>query len=160
MSGGTGTAGTTTGAAGAPGTAGISASAGSTGAGGSAGTTGGGGGSIPTSCADAATVIANYCLDCHVTPPQIIYAGLDLQAPNVAQRLVGVPAYTGASGACAGRGNLLDRGTLPATGIFIDKINFTQSCGDGMPYMGSKMTDAEITCLQSWANGLVASVGK
>jgi hypothetical protein len=53
----------------------------------------------------------------------------------------------------------LNRGTLPATGIFIDKINFTKGCGSGMPYLTSKMSDADIACLQAWANGLVMLVG-
>ena len=130
---------------------------GTTGAGGTGG--GGTGGEIASSCPNAMDVIATYCLDCHISPPQPIYANLDLEAPNPEQRLVGVPAYTGASGTCPGQGNLLNRGTLPATGIFIDKINFTQSCGSGMPYLGSKMSDADIACLQDWANGLVMLVG-
>jgi hypothetical protein len=70
-----------------------------------------------------------------------------------------VPADTGASSACAGTGNLLNRGTLSATSIFIDKINFTQSCGVGMPDLGNKMSDTGIACLQAWADGLVMMVG-
>jgi hypothetical protein len=56
-------------------------------------------------------------------------------------------------------GSLLNRGTWPGTGIFVDKFNFTQSCGSGMPYLASKMSDTEIACLPAWANGLVTLVG-
>lgn len=146
------------------GTGGTSASAGATGAAGN-GTTGvggatGAGGSVATSCSDAPAVLQTNCLQCHSYPPQIVYANLDLQSSGVATRLVGVKPYTGASGSCAGMGNLLDRGTLPATGILIDKINFTQSCGYGMPYGAlTPMSQTDIDCLQAWANGLVAGVG-
>jgi hypothetical protein len=133
--------------------------AGVTGTGGAAGSSGAGG-SVPTSCSNAASVLQLNCFQCHSYPPQIVYANLDLQSSGVAARLVGVKAYTGASGACAGSGDLLASGTLPATGILIDKINFTQTCGSGMPYGAlTPMSASDIACLQAWANGLVAGVG-
>jgi hypothetical protein len=125
-----------------------------------AGTGGGGGTSVPTSCANATTVLGNNCVPCHTNPPSLIYANLDLLSPGFAQRLVGKPAYTGASGSCGGMGNLLNPTTLPATGILIDKINFVQTCGVGMPATSSvPMSAGDVSCLQAWANGLVAGVG-
>jgi hypothetical protein len=150
-----------TGGSGGTGEAGATGAGGAIGAAGAGGTVGAGGdGSVATSCANAATVLATNCTQCHSGPtPPTIYANLDLQSPGVAARLVGVVAYTGASGACAGQGNLLDPGALPATGILIDKINFAQSCGVGMPSGLPMLSQSDVDCLQAWANGLVASVG-
>jgi hypothetical protein len=115
---------------------------------------------VPVGCADAQSILVASCSACHTNPPQPIYANLDLISPGVAARLVGVPAYTGASGACSGKGDLLDAGHLPATGILMDKLNFTQTCGLGMPYgSGMPLPAQDRTCLQAWANGLVAGTG-
>jgi hypothetical protein len=126
---------------------------------GSAGGLGGAGGTVATTCANADTLLRTKCTTCHSSPAPIIYANLDLMSAGVAQRLVGQPATTISSGACGGKGNLLDPGVLPATGILIDKINFSQTCGSGMPVGGVVMAPADIDCLQAWANGLVAGVG-
>jgi hypothetical protein len=133
---------------------------GATGAGGSiGGGAGGGTGNVITSCANAMTVLASNCFDCHGSSP--IYANLDLMSAGVETRLVGVAASVGAPmSMCAGKGNLLNHGTLPATGILIDKINNRQTCGGLMPYLaGMTIAAADIDCLQQWANGLVATVG-
>jgi hypothetical protein len=134
--------------------------------GGAGGDTGGGAGGatadggIPTSCANSDSILRNNCIGCHVTPPQPIEANLDLQSAGVAQRLVGHPADTGSFSACQGKGNLLDRGTLPATGILIDKITHaTPACGASMPYAAPLLSLSDQACLQAWANGLVESVG-
>jgi hypothetical protein len=117
-------------------------------------------GDVPTSCADADGIIRTACGGCHTNPPVPVYAGLDLVSPGVAQRLVGHPTDTSTYGACKGKGNLLDRGVLPATGILIDKITHdTPSCGLSMPYDIPLLSDADQSCLQAWANGLVESVG-
>jgi hypothetical protein len=56
--------------------------------------------------------------------------------------------------------SLLNLGTLPATGILIDKINFKSTCGASMPYGNpQKLPSTALDCLQAWANGPVASVG-
>jgi hypothetical protein len=161
--GSSGTAGAagTTGVAGGSGGAGAGGSAVTTGAAGTTGTTGSTGtGSVPLSCSNAPAILQANCWSCHTSPPQTIYANLDLESSGVAARLVGVAAYTGASGACAGRGNLLDPGTLPATGILIEKINFSQTCGSGMPFAAlAPLSQSDLDCLQAWANGLVASAG-
>jgi hypothetical protein len=121
---------------------------------------GGGDGVIALDCPNAAAILQASCGSCHLSPPQPIYANLDLLSPGVAARLVGVPAYTGAAGACSGQGNLLNAGTLPATGILIDKIDFLQTCGTGMPFgTATPLSAGDRQCLHAWASGLVAAVG-
>ena len=130
--------------------------------GGSGGQTGADAGPIVTACANAMTVLQDNCTSCHNPGSDTIYANLDLMTDGVAARLVGQAASTAttANGMCGGKGNLLNRGTLPATGILIDKINFkTGVCGIGMPFGGSKLAQIDLDCLQAWANGLVSSVG-
>jgi hypothetical protein len=126
--------------------------------GGGGGTGGGNDGGIPMSCANAMDLLSTSCASCHASPANPTFASLDLVSPNVAQRLVGVAAS--GDGQCLGQGNLLNHGTLPATGILIDKINFkVGTCGMGMPF-GSQtpLPAADLACLQAWANGLVSSV--
>ena len=62
---------------------------------------------------------------------------------------------------CSGKGNLLDRSKLPATGILIDKIHAQPGgvCGSPMPLGGPMLPQEDLDCLQAWANGLVNSVG-
>jgi hypothetical protein len=123
------------------------------------GTGGGGGGAVPTTCATSMTVLQNNCIGCHNTPDMGAAANLDLASSGVAQRLVG-QSGSATGGACMGVMSLLNRGTLPATGILIDKINFKLTCGASMPYGNpQKLPATDLDCLQAWANGLVASVG-
>jgi hypothetical protein len=133
------------------------------GTGGAASGVGGGGGAVATSCPNAISLLQNNCsLSCHNPGSDSSFANLDLMSDGFAQRLVGQPASTAtsANGQCAGMGNLLNRGTLPATGIFIDKINFKLGvCGEGMPFGGVALAATDLACLQAWANGLVVSVG-
>jgi hypothetical protein len=114
------------------------------------------GGNIETSCANATTVLG-MCTICHSAASAASFANLDLMSDGVAMRLVGVAAATGNNGMCGGKGNLLDKTTLPATGILIDKIKGTQTCGVRMP-QGGMLSAADTACLQAWANGLVMSV--
>jgi hypothetical protein len=113
-------------------------------------------------CATANTVLQTNCNICHTNPPAGVYPNLDLTGATVAQRLVGQVGSTGNGAMCSGMPNLLNRSTLPATGILIDKINFKPgTCGSGMPLGGdvNSLSAADHACLQAWANGLVASVG-
>lgn len=88
------------------------------------------------------------------------FGNLDLEADGVAGRVVGQAAYAEAGGLCGGMGDLLEPGTLPATGILIDKLRFTQDCGMGMPFGAlAPLAAAEQECLQTWANGLVMMAG-
>jgi hypothetical protein len=142
-------------------------SGGSSGNGGSAGShDGGDAASVPLSCDNIMLVLGVNCTTCHSPGAAAFSAGLDLQSDGVAQRLVGKPAATATAtnGAmCAGKGNLLNRGTLPATGILIDKINASTPspslCGSPMPLEGAQLQQEDLDCLQAWANGLVNSVG-
>jgi hypothetical protein len=138
-------------------------SGGNTGAGGAAPHDGGDAASVPLSCDNSEIVLQVNCTTCHSPGAATFSAGLDLMSDGVAMRLVGKPAATANvnNGAmCAGKGNLLNRGTLPATGILIDKINaITGLCGFPMPLEGDKLQQEDLDCLQAWANGLVNSIG-
>lgn len=139
-------------------------SGGSTGSGGSGGPhDGGDAASVPLSCDNVMLVLGVNCTTCHSPGAAAFSAGLDLMSDGVAQRLVGKPTATATAnnGAmCGGKGNLLNRGTLPATGILIDKINATPGvCGSPMPLEGAQLQQEDLDCLQAWANGLVNSVG-
>jgi len=157
----------------------LGACAGSTdvtsGAGGSGNMTGAGGsssgnpdaghdaGAVPLSCDNSMLVLENNCIGCHSMSDGPFVGGLDLETAGVAQRLVGKPTATMTAtnqAMCAGKGNLLNRGTLPAKGILIDKINQLPGvCGNPMPLGGAKLQPEDLDCLQAWANGLVNSVG-
>ena len=52
-------------------------------------------------------------------------------------------------------------GVIPATGLFIDKVKpgAVIECGDPMPLVGTKLTDDDFACLQSWADALVMAGG-
>jgi hypothetical protein len=141
-------------------------------AGGGSGGTGGSSGShpdagdaasVPLSCDNSTLVLQGNCTTCHTAVNVNFAAGLDLDSANVAARLVGKPTATATASnqaMCAGKGNLLNRGTLPATGILIDKIKNAQGiCGQSMPLEGAMLAQPDLDCLQAWANGLVNSVG-
>jgi hypothetical protein len=138
---------------------------GSTGAGGSSGnhTDASDGPSVPLSCTNSMLVLEDNCIGCHTMLGAPFSGGLDLMSDNVAQRLVGKPTATMTTSnqaMCGGKGNLLNRGTLPATGILIDKINARAGvCGSPMPLGASMLAQEDLDCLQAWANGLVNSVG-
>ena len=52
-------------------------------------------------------------------------------------------------------------GVIPATGLFIDKVKPSAAieCGDPMPLVGTKLTDDDFACVQSWANAIVMAGG-
>jgi hypothetical protein len=137
---------------------------GGSGSGGSGGPhDGGDAAAVPLGCDNIMLVLGVNCTTCHSPGAAMFSAGLDLMSDGVAQRIVGKPAatVTANNGAmCAGKGNLLNRGTLPATGILIDKIKASPGlCGSPMPLEGSELQPEDLDCLQAWANGLVNSVG-
>jgi hypothetical protein len=120
--------------------------------------------SVPLSCDNATLVLENNCTGCHAMTSGPFSGDLDLVTPNIGARLVGKPAATMNAmnqAMCSGKGNLLNRGHLPATGVFIDKINASPGgvCGSPMPLGGSMLAQEDLDCLQAWANGLVNSVG-
>jgi hypothetical protein len=56
---------------------------------------------------------------------------------------------------CAGMGfNYLDAGSQPATGLFMSKFSDSPPCGTRMPMLGNKVNAADLSCIQTWANGL------
>lgn len=120
-------------------------------------------GSVPLSCSNAMQVLQDNCITCHTMLDAPYLGSLDLESAGVAQRLVGKPAATVTANnmaMCTGKGNLLNRGTLPATGVFMDKINQPPGvCGNPMPFAAPKLAQEDLDCLQAWANGLVNSVG-
>jgi hypothetical protein len=50
--------------------------------------------------------------------------------------------------------NYLEPGSNPATGLFLRKMTSQFGCGKMMPYIGTPVTASELTCIQTWANGL------
>lgn len=85
--------------------------------------------------------------------------GLDLTLDaNIGSRLIGVFSGTSANASeCTADGkNYLDAPSNPPTGLLIDKIKASPACGTRMPYPGiSPLSSAQITCVQSWAEGLI-----
>ena len=101
-------------------------------------------------CADmdvvAEILAADTCSNsgCHdVDAPA---AGLDLQSPGVAARLLDV-----ASNNCSDR-LLIDSGNR-GTGYFLESLEQTPSCGSQMP-IGAPLSAEQIGCLQAWVEGL------
>ena len=127
--------------------------------GGGSGGTGGTDSGVATSCATSSSVL-QVCYTCHNSGSASSFANLDLMTAGVETRLVNVPAATsGGMAACGGKGFLLNKGVVPATGILIDKLKGTQTCGISMPWDQPMLGAADIACLQAWANGLVTTVG-
>lgn len=124
------------------------------GVGGGGGSSGGGTGGATTDC--ATPILTSKCVPCHATGGGS--ASLDLQSANPGPRLVGKmggPALTG--GQCTAM-VLLNAGSNPATGAFIDKITMaTPPCGALMPFGGPMLPQDQITCLQNWATGLTTA---
>jgi len=123
---------------------------------GATGTGGAGtGGTQQTGCDHADQVLSSNCAACHTTASSA-FGNLDLISADVGSRLVGVASKGPASpSGCMGKGDLLESGSSPATGILIQKIKKMQTCGTEMP-PGSTLAQDDIACLQAWANGLVA----
>jgi hypothetical protein len=68
--------------------------------------------------------------------------GLDLQSPDVASRLVGVPAM-------GGPGLLVDPSS-PSSSILYTKLTATPPFGARMPFSESPLPDATIACVLQW----------
>jgi hypothetical protein len=73
-------------------------------------------------------------------------AGLDLESPDVASRLVGVPA-TG------GRGVLVDPAD-PTASVLYEKLTPTPPFGARMPFIGQPLDDATMACVLDWISQL------
>lgn len=89
--------------------------------------------------------------------------GLDLTSPNVAARLINVPATHGdidfdGGGVTCPMAKLIDTSNPSASWLLI-KINGTQgTCGSAMPQVGT-LTSAEKTCIQNYVTTVSADAG-
>lgn len=98
----------------------------------------------------AEILLASACGWCHYTG----VGALDLTNPGMADRLIGVaptwaqePPY-----GCADSGVLVET-TLPPSGIFMDKLINTQTCGSSMAYLSSD----KIECVRQWLADQIAA---
>ena len=136
-------------------------------AGGAPGGSGGSGGSVPDAaadgrlppgCATANTIFQNKCVACHSTAAAPTFGGFDMEKPGWAQAMIGgtIPNNAPPSNKCAAQGFVfLERGTMPARGLFLDKFKPVPPCGVRMPQIGT-VSAAEVSCIQDWANNIVA----
>jgi hypothetical protein len=159
---------TSLGAMGCPGTLDPALLGSGTGTGG----TSGGGGTGGTTC-DVTTIFTQSTTGCassgcHDSTTAI--AGLDLTLnAGIGSRLVGVVSSgnTAAGSVCGGVTTpYLTPGQNPATGLLIDKITLSSGSaglcpgGTAMPYPGvTRLTAAQITCVEQWAEGLIMAAG-
>jgi hypothetical protein len=86
-------------------------------------------------------------------------AGFDMLTPGWETHLVGVASAGGGAGTLASlcKGMVyLNKGTVPATGLFIDKLTKNPPpCGVAMPNLPPLLNATEKACVQSWADHLV-----
>jgi len=64
----------------------------------------------------------------------------------------GIPTFE-ANPNCAGM-TYLDPGSNPASGLFMRKLTLQFGCGMQMPYIGNKVSVADLATIQDWANTL------
>ena len=132
---------------------------GNTGSGGAGGT----GGTIAQMCDPAPIYAAKVCSNpgCHDAAGTS--ANFDMASADWQTHLVGVNPKGGGplASKCDSNGPYLVPNMQPARGLFIDKLKdgTTPACGVLMPQVGTKLTAAELNCVQVWANALVASGG-
>ncbi len=129
------------------------------GAGTSSGGVSTGGASSPPSAfdglsCDMRSVLTAQCaaFGCHSA--QVPAAFLDLESPNVENRLVNVPAthehiLDGTQTYCKA-GELLVNVAIPEESNMLTKVLGTQSCGGIMPVLPRAMTSADIACYRQW----------
>jgi hypothetical protein len=147
--------------------------AGATGASGAGGPTGGaagsGGGQGLLGCDQFPAIVELYGCGimgaCHGGPDPAAGLALTKTAGPISDaewkaKLVGVfptgGGFGGTKSMCGSVGiPYLVAGSLPATGLFLDKLfRPTPLCGDAMPSIGGPLTTAEKDCIQRWANKL------
>jgi hypothetical protein len=85
--------------------------------------------------------------------------GLDMTSANWPQKLVGTLASNGPTTSIPSQclnstEPYLIKGTLPAQGLFLDKLRPNPPCGDQMPTLGVRMSAEDLDCFQRWANAL------
>jgi hypothetical protein len=90
-------------------------------------------------------------------------AGFNMVTAGWETKLVGTVSPGGGTGAfaslCGGMGMVyLNKGSNPATGLFMDKLSKSPpQCGVQMPNLPPLLTPTELACVQTWANALVAA---
>jgi hypothetical protein len=132
---------------------------------GKGGNTGGGGsgGTSAQMCDPAPIYMTKICANAGCHDAVGTSANFDMASPDWQTHLVGVNPKGGGALAsmCGSNGPYLVPNMLPARGLFIDKLKdgTTPACGVLMPQVGTKLSPAELDCVQAWANGLVAGGG-
>jgi hypothetical protein len=152
------------GSGGSSGAAGSSGAGGAGGRGGAGGATGAGGAAGAAGPCDIKALFAQHSctldMACHDSKGSA--AGFDMVTAGWEKAMIGrVPRAGGAVGLpskCIGSGMpYLVAGSSPARGLFLTKLGAaTQPCGDRMPLVPAYFTPAELACVQTWANGVVA----
>jgi len=127
---------------------------------GSGGTSGTDGGQTSCDTTAAMAVIAKYSCNqsgCHAaTSPA---SGFDMATAGWETHLVGGNPNS-MSLSCGSNGPYLVPGVQPAMGLFLGKISASPPCGVRMPFGSTTgVAAADVACLQSWANMLVAAAG-
>ena len=126
--------------------------------------TGEGGSGGPPPCDATPLFVANNCTlaGCHDNLGTS--ANFDMKSTGWEKKLVGVfpKGGGGLASKCATSSKpFLIPGVIPATGLFIDKLKPSAAieCGDPMPLVGTKLTDDDFACVQSWADAIVMAGG-
>lgn len=111
-----------------------------------------------------AHMLSVYCgtAHCHEPAPDASPDQLDLVSPGVEGRLVGQSAtYYGVQEndrpTCPNPPEVLIDPNKPSDSLFIKKLENRQTCGAKMPYSGTPLRPAQITCLKNWALGLAGA---
>ncbi|MCZ6587798.1 MAG: hypothetical protein O7B24_07645, partial [Alphaproteobacteria bacterium] len=101
--------------------------------------------------ADVASIFSTAgCYLCHGIDEQS--AGLDLQAVDWKNQLVGIAAGSAAEGGvCTGSVRVV--ATDPASSLLYQKVTRTHSCGDSMPF-GATLRTNEAATIANWINNL------
>jgi hypothetical protein len=119
---------------------------------------GGGDVAVVLGCARAKTILG-ACLACHTSQAAGANGGFDMEKPGWEKDLLGQgPPADAATSLCKGQNLIfLQIGQPPARGLFLDKLTqATPVCGVQMPRLLPKLNGADMTCVQQWANSLVA----
>jgi len=128
--------------------------------GGSGGSGGMDTGGLPPGCPAAAKVFKDHCEVCHSAMAAKDFGGFDMTTAGWQMRLIGMgpPATAPATNVCKSMAGLvyLKPDTQPAQGLFLDKFLATPPCGTQMPQLPPKLTATELTCMQNFANNVVA----
>ncbi|HET6285095.1 MAG TPA: hypothetical protein VFH73_29325 [Polyangia bacterium] len=114
-------------------------------------------------CDRAQTILA-ACLACHSTATAATNGGFDMEVTDWDKKLVGMstPVTAPSTSLCKGKNLVfLEARTLPARGLFLDKIRLAMPpCGVQMPRLLPKLGTQDTACIEAWANGIVAASSK